>query len=156
MLHNEARKLLIQALEKTHNATEVAESLSANHDAVYCLKKQSNETGSIETRTHLRRSKPALSKENIRSTELLYSTSVADKACMKQFAKQPSNLDNPIERMWSILNAFKRQKFVCWRSCRMLFVLLSKRFPHIAVLVVFAFVTILANLLDCYSKPSIR
>lgn len=106
MLHNEARKLLIQALEKTHNATEVAESLSANQDAVYCLKKQSNETGSIETRTHLRRSKPALSKENIRSTELLYSTSVADKACMKQFVKQPSNLDYPIERMWSILNAF--------------------------------------------------
>ena len=25
MLHNEARKLLIQALEKTHNAREVAE-----------------------------------------------------------------------------------------------------------------------------------
>jgi len=39
MLHNEARKLLIQALEKTHNATEVAESLSANQDAVYSLKK---------------------------------------------------------------------------------------------------------------------
>lgn len=39
MLHNETRKLLIQALEKTHNATEVAESLSANQDDVYSLKK---------------------------------------------------------------------------------------------------------------------
>ena len=39
MLHNEARNLLIQALEKTHNATEVAESLSANQDDVYSLKK---------------------------------------------------------------------------------------------------------------------
>ena len=156
MLHNEARKLLIQALEKTHNATEVAESLSANQDDVYSLKKQSNETGSIETRTHLRRNNPGEYHQTHNQSEWMYSTSVADKACMKQFVKQPSNLDNPIERMWSILNAFKRQKFVCWRSCRMLFVLLSKRFPHIAVLVVFAFVTIRANLLDCYSKPSIR
>lgn len=30
MLHNEARKLLIQALEKTHNAREVAENFSVN------------------------------------------------------------------------------------------------------------------------------
>ena len=39
MLQKEARKPLIQALEKTHNATEVAESLSANQDDVYSLKK---------------------------------------------------------------------------------------------------------------------
>lgn len=30
MLHNEAKKLLIQALEKTHNAREVAKNFSVN------------------------------------------------------------------------------------------------------------------------------
>lgn len=39
MLHNEAKKLLIQALEKTHNAREVAENFSANRGTVYRLKK---------------------------------------------------------------------------------------------------------------------
>ena len=39
MLHNEARKLLIQALEKTHNAREVAENFSVNRGTVYRLKK---------------------------------------------------------------------------------------------------------------------
>lgn len=34
MLHNEARKLLIQALEKTHNAREVAENFSVNRGTV--------------------------------------------------------------------------------------------------------------------------
>ena len=40
MLHNEARKLLIQALEKTHNAKEVAENFSVNRGTVYRLKRQ--------------------------------------------------------------------------------------------------------------------
>ena len=71
MLHNEARKLLIQALEKTHNAREVAENFSVNRGTVYRLKKQLDETGSIETRTYLRGRKPALSKENIQSIEQL-------------------------------------------------------------------------------------
>lgn len=39
MLHNEARKLLIQALEKTHKAREVAENFSVNRGTVYRLKK---------------------------------------------------------------------------------------------------------------------
>ena len=38
MLHNEARKLLIQALEKTHNVREVAENFSVNRGTVYRLK----------------------------------------------------------------------------------------------------------------------
>lgn len=54
MLHNEARNLLIQELEKTHNAREVAENFSVNRGTVYRLKKQLDETGSIETRTYLR------------------------------------------------------------------------------------------------------
>mgnify|MGYP000031387600 FL=1 len=34
MLHNEARNLLIQELEKTHNAREVAENFSVNRGTV--------------------------------------------------------------------------------------------------------------------------
>ena len=71
MLHNEARKLLIQALEKTHNAREVTENFSVNRGTVYRLKRQLEETGSIETRTYLRGRKSALSREDIRNIEQL-------------------------------------------------------------------------------------
>ena len=39
MMHNEARNLLIQELEKTHNAREVTENFSVNRGTVYRLKK---------------------------------------------------------------------------------------------------------------------
>ena len=39
MLHNEARKLLIEAWNKTHNAKEIAECFSVNTSTVYRLKK---------------------------------------------------------------------------------------------------------------------
>ena len=39
MLHNEARKLLLKALETTHNAKEVAECFSVHLSTVYRLKK---------------------------------------------------------------------------------------------------------------------
>ena len=71
MLLNEARKLLIQALEKTHNAREVAENFSVNRGTVYRLKRQLEETGSIETRTYPRGRKSALSREGIRNIEQL-------------------------------------------------------------------------------------
>ena len=64
MLHNEARKLLIQALEKTHNAKEVAENFSVNRGTVYRLKRQLEETGSIGR-------KSALSQEDICNIEQL-------------------------------------------------------------------------------------
>ena len=47
MLHNEARKLLIQALEKTHNAREVAENFSVNRGTVYRLKNSWMKVGSM-------------------------------------------------------------------------------------------------------------
>ena len=47
MLHNEARKLLIQALERSHNVREVARNYSVNRSTVYRLKKRLDETGSI-------------------------------------------------------------------------------------------------------------
>ena len=38
MLHNEARKLLIQALERSHNVREVARNYCVNRSTVYRLK----------------------------------------------------------------------------------------------------------------------
>lgn len=40
MLHNEARKLLIQALERSHNVREVARNYSVNRSTVYRLTAQ--------------------------------------------------------------------------------------------------------------------
>ena len=46
MLHDEVRKLLIEAWNKTHNAKEIAECFSVNTSTVYHLEKQMRETGS--------------------------------------------------------------------------------------------------------------
>ena len=71
MLHNEARKLLIEALEKKHKVQEVADCYSVNRSTVYRLKKRWEETGSFETRTSLRGRKPALSPEKLASIDHL-------------------------------------------------------------------------------------
>ena len=74
MLHNEARKLLIQALEKSHNVQEVARNYCVNRSTVYRLKKRLDETGSIETRTYLRGRKPALTPEEVENINQLVKT----------------------------------------------------------------------------------
>ena len=71
MLHNEARKLLLKALETTHNAKEVAECFSVHISTVYRLKKQMDETGSVEIKTNLRGRKPALSTADISRIDTL-------------------------------------------------------------------------------------
>lgn len=60
MLHDETRKLLIEAWNKTHNAKEIAECFSVNTSTVYRLEKQMRETGSVKTRTSQRGRKHAL------------------------------------------------------------------------------------------------
>lgn len=69
MLHNEARKLLIDAWNKTHNAKEIAECFSVNTSTVYRLEKRMRETGSVETRVSLRGRKPALSQADIQKID---------------------------------------------------------------------------------------
>ena len=54
MLHDETRKLLIEAWNKTHNAKEIAECFSVNTSTVYRLEKQMRETGSVKTMTSQR------------------------------------------------------------------------------------------------------
>lgn len=71
MLHNETRKLVVEAFEKTHNAKEVAECFSVNQSTVYRLVERMKATGSVETRTNLRGRKPVLSQEDIHNIDLL-------------------------------------------------------------------------------------
>ena len=63
MLQNEARKLVLKAWDKTHNAEEIAKYFSVNKSTVYRLVERRDRTGSYETRTNLRGRKPALSEE---------------------------------------------------------------------------------------------
>lgn len=69
MLHNEARKLLIDAWIKTHNARAIAECFSVNTSTVYRPEKRMRETGSVETRVSLRERKPALSQADIQKID---------------------------------------------------------------------------------------
>lgn len=69
MLHNETRKLIIDAWNKTHNAKEIAECFSVNTSTVYRLEKRMRETGSVETKVFLRGRKPALSQTDIQNID---------------------------------------------------------------------------------------
>ena len=71
MLHNETRKLLIDAWNKTHNAKEVAECFSVDTSTVYRLEKRMRETGTVDTRVSLRGRKPALSQTDIQNIDQL-------------------------------------------------------------------------------------
>ena len=71
MLHNEARKLLIEAWNKTHNAKEIAECYSVNTSTVYRLEKRMRETGSVETRVSQRGRKQAIKQTDIENIDNL-------------------------------------------------------------------------------------
>ncbi len=64
MLHNEARKLLVQAYEKTHKAKEVAECLSVDVSTVYRIVKRKKETGITDVRTSIRGRKSVLTESD--------------------------------------------------------------------------------------------
>ena len=69
MLHDETRKLLIEAWNKTHNAKEIAECFSVNTSTVYRLEKQMCEIGSVKTRTSERGRKHALTPEDLQNID---------------------------------------------------------------------------------------
>ena len=64
MLHNEARKLVLEAWDKTHNAREIAKYFSVNESTVYRLVEERAHTGSYETRTQMRGRKQFLQKNS--------------------------------------------------------------------------------------------
>ena len=61
MLHNEARKLILEGYDKGISVKELAKCFSVNTCSIYRLLKRRNETGSYETQTNLRGKKPKLS-----------------------------------------------------------------------------------------------
>ena len=63
MLHNEARKLVLEAWDKTHNAKEITKYFSVNESTIYRLVEERTRTGSYETRTYLRGRKPILTEK---------------------------------------------------------------------------------------------
>ena len=72
MLHDETRKLLIEAWNKTHNTKEIAECFSVNTSTVYRLEKQMRETGSVKTMTSQRGRKHALTPEDCDLFQSIY------------------------------------------------------------------------------------
>ena len=61
ILHNEARKLILEGYDKGISVKELAKCFSVNTCSIYRLLKRRNETGSYETQTNLRGKKPKLS-----------------------------------------------------------------------------------------------
>lgn len=63
MLHNEARELLVEGYEATHDAKGIAKAYSVSKWTVYRLAEQKRKTGSVKLRTSQRGRKPALTTE---------------------------------------------------------------------------------------------
>lgn len=61
MLHNEARKLLVEGYEATHNAEAIAKIFHVNKHAVYHLEERKRKTGSVDLQTWRRGRKALLS-----------------------------------------------------------------------------------------------
>lgn len=65
MLHNEARNLLVEAYEKTHDAKGIALAYGVSVPSVYRLAEQKAKTGSVDLRVSKRGRKSILSQEDL-------------------------------------------------------------------------------------------
>lgn len=65
MLHNEARKLLVEAYEKTHDAKMVAMAYGVSVPTVYRLAEQKARTGGVDLRVSKRGRKRVLGSEDL-------------------------------------------------------------------------------------------
>ena len=71
MLHNEARKLLVQAYEQTRDARTVAKCFQVSTSTVYRLSVQMKKTGNVDLQTSRRGRKSALTKEDLQEIDQL-------------------------------------------------------------------------------------
>ena len=71
MLHNEARKLLVEAYEQSHDAQTVAQYFQVSTSTVYRLSGQLKKNGSVELQTSRRGRKPALTEEDLQDIDRL-------------------------------------------------------------------------------------
>lgn len=65
MLHNEARNLLVEAYEKTHDAKGIALAYGISVPSVYRLAEQKAKTGSVDLRVSKRGRKSILAQEDL-------------------------------------------------------------------------------------------
>ena len=65
MLHNEARNLLVEAYEKTHDAKGIALAYGVSVPSVYRLAEQKARTGSVDLRVNKRGRKRVLVQEDL-------------------------------------------------------------------------------------------
>ena len=71
MLHNQARNLLVQAYEQTHDAQTVAKCFQVSTSTVYRLSGQMKKTGSVNLQTSQLGRKTALTEENLHEIDQL-------------------------------------------------------------------------------------
>lgn len=64
MLHNEARELLVEGYEKSHDASAIAQAYSVSESTVYRLAEQKRKTGSVALRTSHRGRKSVLTSQD--------------------------------------------------------------------------------------------
>ena len=118
MLHNEARKLILEAYDKGVSVKEPAKSFSVNTCSIYRLLKRRNETGSYETQTNLRGKKPKLSDVDHQHILSLLEKqpdakavrNLLDSSGVRYIYLPPYSPDlNPIEKLWSKVKSFLRK-----------------------------------------------
>lgn len=65
MLHNESRKLAVEAYERTHDAERIADDFGVSTRTVYSLEEKKRKTGTVELQLHKRGRKKILTDENL-------------------------------------------------------------------------------------------
>ena len=118
MLHNEARKLILEGYDKGVSVKELAKCFSVNTCSIYRLLKRRNETGSYETQTNLRGKKPKLSDVDHQHILSLLEKqpdakavrNLLDSSGVRYIYLPPYSPDlNPIEKLWSKVKSFLRK-----------------------------------------------
>ena len=109
MLHNEARKLILEAYNKGISVKELEKCFSVNTSSIYRLLKRRNETGSYETQTNLRGKKPKLSEADHQNIVALISKQ-PDITCLEII--EALNLSVSIDTVWRFLQKqeYRRKK----------------------------------------------
>ena len=109
MLHNEARKLILEAYDRGVSVKELAECFSVNSCSIYRLLKRRNETGSYETQTYLRGKKPKLSDTDQQNILALMKKQ-PDITCLEII--ETLNLPVSIDTVWRFLQkqGYRRKK----------------------------------------------
>ena len=126
MLNNEARKLLVEGYEATHNAKEIAKIFHVNKYTVYHLEELKRKTGSVELQTWRRGRKSLLNSEDkariaqcitnnptISLEELLTQLECVSKMEIRKFEWIFRQFKEEIRRLSSAKSSLVTQK---WRS----------------------------------------